>query len=269
MNKYKKSYGKQELIDTLHRFVEENGRIPKAHDMTIKNGYLPHCAYQKCFGTHNNALMEAGLNINQHKPKLNGTETCVYCNKTADEISNFIGWRYDENGVRYCNKHGAGYKSGKPDYVTGSLDINSNVALGRVGEILVAKVLNIKKENDYNRNSCRAIIDLYNEEYNKIDVKTALLNTIRNRWKFNFNAKKDVDTYICLGFDENRKHVEHVWIVSNEGKIKDLIGLSITNLYYPLLRRKRWEVDAEPYNNAYHSMSLENCRIMIDKNKSD
>jgi len=253
----------------LHRFVEENGRVPTAHDMTIKNGYLPHSAYQKNFGTHNNALKKAGLKFNQHRSELDGTETCAYCNKRVDEISNFTGWRYDENDIRYCSKHGAGYKGKNPDYVNGELDINSANGLGRLGEILVAKTLKIADEFDCNRISCGFKIDLYHNVYKKIDVKTVLLGTKRSRWKFDFKAKKEADTYICLGFDEERKHILHVWIVPNEGKIRDSIGISIENKYYSLLKRSHWEVDNKSYNDTLKTMKLDNCKIMVDKKKDD
>ena len=195
--------------------------------------------------------------------KLDGTKTCAYCGKRADEILYFDCWRYHD-GIRYCNKHGNG-----SHYITGNLDINSSKGLGRAGEILIVKTLNIGKEHDCNRISCGFSFDMYHDEYDKIDVKTRLKQINYNKWQFDFRAKKDAKTYICIGLSSNRSTVEHVWIVPNIDKIKDLTVLTIINTYYSLSTHKHWEVNAKPYNDTWKSMKLDNCKIMIDKSKDD
>lgn len=197
--------------------------------------------------------------------KLDGTETCSYCGKHADEIPNFRSWVYPD-GVRHCDKHGHG---GLRDYVKGELDINSETGLGRIGEILVTKVLGIGKEHDCNRESCHAEIDMYNKEYGRIDVKTSLLSYNYNRWTFNLTNIKEVKTYICIGLTSDRKFVKHVWIVPNESKIKHIQSLQIYDGYRSLFNKKHWEVDIKPYNDMWQTMKLDNCKIMVDKSKED
>ena len=260
----RRKYTDEELISELHRFYDENGRVPTKLDMTNKNGYPHHNNYINYFKTWNNALETAGYKPNriQHNPILDGTETCSYCGKRADEILNFKGWCYP-NGIRYCRKHGQG-----SDYVIGNLNINSSVGLGRAGEILVIKTLSIEKENDCNRISCHYKFDLIHEKYGKIDVKTSLLNDNGyNNWQFSFDPEKNPNNYICIGLSSYRKNVKHVWIVPNEDEIKDLQIFGVKNSHRGLLKRKHLEVNSKQYDNMWKTMKLDNCKIMVDKNK--
>ena len=254
----------EELISELHRFHRENNRVPKASEMTRKNGYPSLQAYITHFKTFNNALIRARLKPNRihHVGTLDGTEICSYCAKRADEIPVFRNWYYDEKGNRFCDKHGR-----NQDYIKGNLDINSTTGLGRAGEILIVKTLKIGDEHDCNRISCGYKFDLYHNKYKKINVKTSLFNYEYNNWTFGFNAKKVANTYICIGLSSDRSIVEHVWVVPNEGYIRNLSGLKIYNTFDSLYNRKHWEVDAKPYNDIWQTMKLDNCKIMINKNK--
>ena len=256
------TYTKEFLISELHRFVRENGKNPVALDMQAIFGYPSAQAYKSHFKTFNNGLEVAGLEINkkQHIGKLDGTETCFYCGKRADEIPNFRTWIY-YNDIRYCYKHG---QRGKPDYVKGTLDINSTTGRGRAGEICVIKTLGIGKEFDCNRISCGYKIDMYNEEYGKIDVKTSLLSYNSNGWEFDFPNKPEIKTFICLGLLSDRSDVKYVWIVPNNGNKR---SFSVTDSYRSLYKNKHWEVDNKPYNDTWKNMDLGECKHMIDKNK--
>jgi len=263
-----KKYNDEFLISELQRFVKENGRVPTTRDMTSKSGYPSHSAYVNHFKVFNAALEIARLKINKkhHVEKLDGTETCAYCGCTINETDN---WRYDDNGIRFCKKHGCSGGKGKPDYVKGELDINSEKGLGRAGEILVAKTLKIVDEFDCNRISCGYKIDLYHNVYKKIDVKTSLLSNKYNYWQFTFNAKKEADTYICLGLSSNRKKVEHVWVVPNEGEIRNLQNLGMYDTYRSLSNKRKYEIDSKPYDDVWKTMKLDNCKIMVDKKKDN
>lgn len=257
-------YTKDFLISELHRFVEENGRVPSLHCMSPKFGYPSGSSYQNFFGSWNESLQKAGLEVNQnnHCFRLDGNETCCYC---GCDITQTSRWYCDSEGNRYCSKHGSG---GIRDYVKGELDINSPTGLNRSCVILVKKVLGIDKMFDFNVTiGCKVSVDLFNEKYGKIDVKASLLALERNQWRFKTSAKKQADTYICVGFSSDRKEVLHVWIMANKGKIKNLQNLSVTNSSKSLSYNSIWEVDVEPYNKVWQSMKLDSCKIMIDKKK--
>jgi len=258
-----KTYTDEFLILELQRFVRENSRAPKKYEMGPKNDYPAIGAYVGHFKTWCNALETAGFKLNQYQNhRQDGTETCAYCNKRADEINNFGAWYYID-GKRYCMKHG---QRNNPDYVKGQLDINSAKGLGRAGEILVVKTLGIGKEHDCNRISCGFKFDMYHEEFGKIDVKTALLSYNDNNWGFGFPDKLEIKTFICLGMSSDRSTVEHVWIVPNEG---DKRSFSASDTYRSLSNRKHWEVNSETYDNMWQTMKLDNCKIMVDKSKEE
>ena len=260
-----KIYTDEFLISELHRFYIENGRVPTTLDMQGKFGYPSASVYNNRFKPFNNALKIAGFELNKIG-KLDGTETCSYCGKRANEISNFTNWYYHDN-IRYCKKHGCTWSGGKPDYVKGNLDINSTTGLGRAREVLIVKTLEIGTEYDCNRISCGYHIDMYHKDYGKIDVKTALLsNNGRNRWVFILSNKPEIKTFICIGLSSNRSTVEHVWIVPNNNNKKNL---SITNSFSSLYNNNHWEVDSKPYNDIWQTMKLDNCKIMVDKSKVD
>jgi len=254
------------LISELERFVSEEGFVPTQECMKSKLGYPSSSSYKSHFKTWNNALEIANFEVNKKHQIgiLDGTEVCSYCHKRADEIPNFKSWLYHD-GVRYCSKHGKSGKGGKPHYVVGNLDINSPKGLGRAGEILVVKALKIGNEFDCNRESCHSSIDMYNEEYGKIDVKTGLFNYQYNRWNFTFNAKKVAKTYICLGMSFDRSSIEHIWIVSNEGEIRNLTTFTIKNTRRSLLNRNKWEVDLKQYDETWREMIInyqnDECKI--------
>ena len=119
------TYTDEFLISELHRFYDEFEFVPTQLIMNETNGYLTAYYFVKCFGSWNNALKVAGFKLNQYCPKLDGTETCSYCGKGANEIPNFTGWVY-HSYIRYCRKHGGG--NGLRDYVIGNLDIKSERA---------------------------------------------------------------------------------------------------------------------------------------------
>lgn len=264
-----KFYTKEFLISELHRFVKENGKNPTARDMTVENGYLSTYSFYKYFKTFNEALIESGLKINTYKPKLNGSEICSCCGKKADEISNFIQWFYNKNDnyTRYCNK--CGNTKGIFDYKKSELNPKSTTGKATVSQRIVAKTLGLELKNDCNCSiSFTYPYDLYDKgRYNYINVKDSKLHNSINinhnsHWYFGFKNKKIPDTYIMLGFDENRKNILHVWItdaiddlVFNKKTGKLLTGKNITNTPYDLNKIQSWEVNAKPYDDMLHLMS--------------
>lgn len=78
----KGKFTKEFLISELHRFIEENDRNPKMADMQIKFGYPSGGVYQNRFETWNNALLEAGLELNQ----LDGAEICSDCKNRVNHL---------------------------------------------------------------------------------------------------------------------------------------------------------------------------------------
>lgn len=251
------------LIEELQRFYRENNRVPIACEMSAKQGYPAMCVYQSHFGSWNKGLIAAKLEINTqgHIGTLDGTETCSYCGCYIEEAKK---WCYDENNVRYCMKHG---QHGKPSYVRKQVDPKSIFGKIIVSQRVVANVLNLEMRNDCNCSISHTYpFDLYDKnKYNYINVKDSKLycNLKRNPyWFFTFANKITPDTYILVGFDEERKNILKIWItnaiddlVFNDKTETLLTSKTIYNTFYSLKKAKPWEVDAKPYNDMLHKMS--------------
>jgi len=54
---------KEELLQDLHRFVDNEGRLPEYKELKVSNGYYDINRYVRNFGSMNNALEIAGLKI--------------------------------------------------------------------------------------------------------------------------------------------------------------------------------------------------------------
>ena len=258
-------YSDEFLISELHRFVKENGRVSTASEMKNKNGYISYQTYVNHFGTWNNALIEAGFELNQYQNHWqDGTEVCSYCGKRANEILGFRQWFYADD-VGYCNK--CGNSNGIFDYKEGKLNKKSSTAKATISQRVVAKVLNLEMKYDCNCTyGFKHPVDLYHKDkYFYINVKdSALHNSSRqsSRWVFILEQEEIPDTYICLGYDEDRKNILKVWITNAiddlvfDGKtMKHKKSLTITNIFDSLNKAEPWEVDSEPYNDMLHKMS--------------
>jgi len=254
------TYTKEFLISELHRFVSENSRNPKILDMQGKFGYPSHVVYQKHFGSWNNALLDAILKVN--KGFLDGTETCDNCGCLKIKNQN---WHYknEQRLCLICSQNLNNYKNG-------NLDPESNTGFAFISQRVVAKVLGLELKYDCNcSEGFGSEYDLYDKNgYDNINIKATMLNNA-NFWNFGLKNKYTPDVYIMLGFSVDKSDILHVWITEpeddltfDEKNFKYKQTISITNSYKGLNRASPWEVDAEPYTDAYHNMSLENCRVL-------
>jgi len=247
------------LISELNRFVEENGRNPKWVEMVASAGYPARNVFTRTFGSWNKALTAAGLDINVkqiYSGVLTGNETCDNCGTT--KLAN-NGWRY-KNNQRLC--HLCYYNKG---YRYGNLAPDSETGFAFISQRVVAKVLDLELKDDCNCSvNFNTSYDLLDDGgYGYINVKAATNYIKRNNWNFYFQNKYIPDTYIMLAFSADKIDIKRVWITE---ALDDLTfekkSISIHDSYKGLLKGKPWEVDAEPYNDAYHSMSLDNCSVL-------
>jgi len=253
-------YTEEFLISEILRFKKENNKTPVRDDMQGKFGYPDFSTYRNRFGSWNESLEIAGLKVNQEqkrgKIKLIGNEVCEICGKKPRRQ-----FRY-KNNRRICDNC---YFDTK--YIKGNLDPESTTGFAFISQRVVAKTLGLDLEHDCNcSDGFGAPYDLYDKKLGYINVKAAKYSvySFNNRsWRYRFNNGSIPDTYILLGFSEGKTNVEHVWITD---ALDDLTyekkAIAIPDSYKGLLKAKPWEVDCEPYNFAYHSMSLENCDIL-------
>lgn len=150
------------------------------------------------------------------------------------------------------------------DYINGMLDKNSKIGKAFIAQRVVAKVLNISLKNDCNCSiGFNHPYDLYDKgRYNTIDVKSSKLYK-NNVWHFGLYNKYISDTYIFVGYDEDRKNILHVWIIkTTDYLVFKKKGITLTNTFKGLSKFNLYEADSKLYNESYHSMSLNKCSVL-------
>lgn len=262
-----RKYTEEFLIDELHRFVRENGKVPVALDMHPKFGYPSYNVYKYYFKTWNNALVVAGLKINQTYDYRTGNETCCKCGCSREQSN---GWYTKEllKGQVMCKScYKYFYQKSKSNYKNNDLNKKSSIGSAFISQRVVAKFLNLECRYDCNiSEGFDYPYDLYDKDrYGKINVKSSqLYNKIGQNpyWHFHLVQKEIPDTYILVGFDENRKNILHVWITDplddltyDEIKERSKKSISITNTPDNLKQHQSWEVDAIILDNILHKMS--------------
>lgn len=251
---------KEFLINELKRFYEIYGKSPTSDDMGKHGGFPSMRGYRDYFNSWNDALEAAGLNLNMTNEKRTGLETCCVCGDYKKENQRWITKGLPKGQVM-CTRC---YKKYNSLYMNGSLSVNSDLGFALVSEKVVAKTLGLNEKQECNISvKFTYKYDLYdNDKYYDINVKASHLLK-HNAWVFTFKNKYTPSTYILVGFDENRKNILHVWITDPLDDLTyDKVTISITNSERGLKRAKPWEVDAKPYNDSYHSTSLDNCKYL-------
>ena len=200
----RKEYTDKFLISELHRFVKENGRVPKSYEISPKYGYPSSSMCAGRFGSWNKALQAAGLEIHKTCEKRTGLETCVHCGSLRKQKQTWITKGLPE-GQLMCEDC---YQMSKRDYKNGNLDVNSSTGFAFLTQRIVAKTLGIKLDNDCNCSvNFMHPFDLYDKDgYGKIDVKSSCLRkNVADSWIFSIKRNEIPDFFLCLALD-NRKN---------------------------------------------------------------
>lgn len=238
------------------------GRSPTTFEFKKQNGYPGATTYYNHFGTFNNALRLAGLEINQVQTVITGDEICELCG-SKNTIHN---WSIRDN-KRVCNKCACGPRY----YVHGILDPTSSTGIGVITETVVKTILQ-------DCTTCNTIqsftapYDLISEKYGTINVKSSIFKTSKSYdtkgWIFAKKKNQTIpDYYVCIGFDETRACILHVWIIPGTSSIvtKYIIYVSHNNLQ----KVKQYEVDSEPYNRVYQELDIYTLPEFRNLNKQE
>ena len=257
------------LINEIQRFYDENSRVPVKRNMCVGDGYPHFSNFYKEFGSWNNAVEAAGF---RGKNKINGNKICVVCG-TRETTQ----WNNSDSGIlcKSCSNKQYYEQNGRKekDYMNGLLDIDSTVGFGFLGQRIVARKLGLELKYDCN---CSVnwhhsfdLLQLDNEKYGKIEVKVAAIriDDYSLLWQFDLGDSSECDTYVALGFTKSKSDVEKVWVIPSDRNI--VIDRSMLNIVHKPKRIgtvareiKKYEVDPKSYNDAYHSMNLDNCSVL-------
>lgn len=240
------SYNDEFLLNELKRFYKENNRSPYEQDMCPVNGYPSFKTFIAHFGSWNKSLINAGLPLNRFKHDKN--TKCYICGSSTITKS----WCYDKDKNIICDR----CAKGRRDFVEGVLDPNCETGIGIITEHIVYEVLGdcVKCNTIDNFNLSD---DLISNKYGTINVKSSKLQFNINRylWHFGKSLGSPIsDYYICLGFNENRTEIQHVWIIPGNSNVVSKSGITVSQ--NNLQRVTLYEVDPNPYNDLYQNLDI-------------
>jgi len=261
--KLQESDKKEYLLEFLRQFHRKERRVPKEIDFRNNLKYPSSKTYQRVFGSWNNAIKLAGLEVN-HPKKIR-----LY---TDEELLKYLIQFYEENGraptevdfiigdypdpTTYKRRFGSWNNALKLvgldiDSMTKKGIIDTNRQKGRLAEIFVRDHFAKKdKVIDLSGKNCNSPFDGICPKGQNYDVKGAKLY-IAYGWDFHLGNmnKYEIEWYYLLAFNEDWTELLHVWripswdIVKNieqgrlwisTNQIENMIQYEITDRFIPM-----------------------------------
>lgn len=155
------------------------------------------------------------------------------------------------------------------DWRTGNLDPLSTNGKGFIGQQIVAirygaEDCNLKMDN------FRFYIDLSKiSGYGYSEVKTSSLGIKSGQYMFHTHRPQEYDTLflVCMDHNEPWKDVNRVYaipweVVVNRGKGNIVITRDSSRGTWYDDPKKGYRLDEKPFNDIYHGMKLENCKVL-------
>lgn len=248
---------KEYLLGYLRYFYYKEGRVPGTKDFSNPK-YPSRGLYKDVFKSWKNAIRDAGLH-----------DVCCKCGA----IDTWQWYRESESKKRLCGECYKKLPGGVYDTLrlramcrNKELDLDKhNMALGFLGEIIVAKTLGL--------DTCAKKIDIFTYKYDisqesidgRIEVKTAEISYSGDRWSFGKikPEKSDIIYLVCMS--KNLKDVERMYKIKSENIDRNSIAIIKDSI-----RTTKWvkfRIDEMPYNDSYHSMDIENCKVLKNRTK--
>jgi hypothetical protein len=142
------------------------------------------------------------------------------------------------------------------------LEKSSSIGKGFIGEMIIARTLNFFNCN-LELDNFGYCVDLYDPVlYKKIQVKTR--EPYYGSYTIHFGIEHNFYTLFILCMDKDSKNVTRVYIIPES----ELYGITTVTIYDKTIRGiSKWEkfrVDEKSYNEMYHSMKIENCKVLKD-----
>lgn len=183
-------------------------------------------------------------------------------NKYYDDKNNWDGKSYLCNT---CKMREYNDKIIKPTRQcrTRELSRYSTHGKGFIGAQIVAKTNGLEDCNIKMDNFCFYVDLSRHTKYGTVEVKTATLNIEYLWWGFSGFKPENSDTtfLVCMDDNEPWKNVERIYkIPSNNIEVTTITIFANTSM-----RMSKWgkfKIDENPYNNTYHNMKLENCKVL-------
>lgn len=179
------------------------------------------------------------------------------CCKCGDDISKHTAKFYDGKGI-WTGDHICDYcrRKDTTEFRNRHIDLKLGVPKGSVGDNIISKVLEIPACSIY-VGDLMLPFGLIHGYYGVIGVKIAKLKN--GKCNFYSNGRISADTYFYLGFSEDYKNIEIVYIMPSE-ELKSTNGRLC--VYRNSSKHLKYKVDPLPYNDVYHGMIINNTENM-------
>lgn len=152
------------------------------------------------------------------------------------------------------------------DWRNGNLDPSSTSGKGFIGQQIAAK--------RYDVEDCNLIMDNFHfyidlskiSEHGYCEVKISSLYARNGQWQFHTDRIQEYDNLFAICMDKNWpwKSVERVYMIPWEIVVNREKGtVTITkNSYRGPGRYDEFMIDEKSFNDAYHKIKLENCKVL-------
>lgn len=180
--------------------------------------------------------------------------SCAYerdklCYKCGCDTDKYTTKYYDNKGL-WTGKYicdSCRYKD-IDEYRNRRIRLKIGDSKGSVGDIIISKILEIPACSIY-AGDIKLPFGLIHGYYGIVGVKIS--SSHKGRWDFCSNGRISADTYFYLGFSDDYKDIEIVYIIPSEILIHSNGRLCV---YRNSKKYLQYKVDNIPYNDVYHSM---------------
>lgn len=243
-------YTKNGLLECLQKFYIENGKAPTLRDFTRKSGYPSNINYKRVFGSWNNAIREANLDINHAYTNEQLTESItkfIRKNGKIPTANDFTGNPEYPNFTTFIRRFGSWNKALEhAGFETDEMIKNGMLEC----EYHKGRLFEMKVRDSFKGTSVDSAGKRANSPYDGIcptgkiyDAKSSGFN--RSGWEFNFlNKEIEKIDYLYLGaFDIEYNVLMHVWLIPTSFlNGKKSIWISNGKGEYNVSNMKKYEV---------------------------
>lgn len=182
---------------------------------------------------------------------------CYSCAYESNKSCYKCGCNTDKYTTKYYDK---GIWTGKyvcdacrykdiDEYRNRRIRLKIECSKGSAGDAIISRILEIPACSIY-AGDVKLPFGLIHGYYGIVGVKIA--SSHKGRWDFCSNGRISADTYFYLGFSDDYKNIDIVYIIPSEALIHSNGRLCV---YKNSKKYLKYKVDSAPYNDVYHSIS--------------